>query len=181
MTATTCTAWTWRRGASTKSEPSVRPAREKASTPPPFPPGACTRFASSPGRPTFCSSTWACHQRVRDGSAGRFSDSPPSSSRASGGGGSGRFAGGDRLSPLVVGLAAGLTLHLVDEVHALGDLVAGHVAAAVLLQIFRRRRRAGPQGDHGGDALAPSLVGEPDHQGVVHVGVGLEGVLHLLG
>jgi hypothetical protein len=63
-----------------------------------------------------------------------------------------------------------------------GDLVAGHVAPAVFLHGFERRRRVSGAGlDDGGHALAKALVGGAHHDGVHHVGVVADDGLDLLG
>ncbi len=61
------------------------------------------------------------------------------------------------------------------------DLVAGEPGAAVGLDVAERRRvGALPQLHHGGDLIAPPLVGSARDQRVVHVRMGLECLLDLL-
>ena len=82
----------------------------------------------------------------------------------------------------VVGLAARVARHLVDEVELPRHLVAGDLGAAVLDELVEGGRARPGAGSHdGGDPLAPPLVGDADDEGVEHLRVGLQRRLDLLG
>ena len=81
----------------------------------------------------------------------------------------------------VVGLAGHRAPDRAGEPDAARDLVAGDVAADVLLQRGRVGFRAGPGLHQRRHPLPEQVVGHADDQRVEHVGVRFQRALHLLG
>src|SRR4051794_26854602 len=67
----------------------------------------------------------------------------------------------------------------VDDRDAGGHLEPGEVLAHVRLERLDGEGRAGARHHRGRDLFAQSLVGYPEHRGLVHVGVFVEGGLDL--
>src|SRR5436190_16454746 len=92
------------------------------------------------------------------------------------------LSSGRLLGPAVVGFPARRAHHLIDEVQLAGDLVAGDLGPAVLLDVLQRGRGSAGTGLHDGrHPLAPTLVGNADNDGVPNSGVSLHRRLHLFG
>src|SRR5437763_1379702 len=81
----------------------------------------------------------------------------------------------------VVGFPVREPRNLIDQQHLARDLVSGNAGPAVLAQLLEAGLAAGPRLQQRAHALAPALVGHPDHQDVVHVRVRLQRALDLLG
>src|SRR5262249_55610120 len=85
------------------------------------------------------------------------------------------------LGPAVVGLAARAALHLLDEHDPLRQLVAGDVPGGECTQLLAVDRRAVTQLDDRVDLLPPARIRRADDDRVVHLGMGLQRALDLLG
>src|SRR6188474_1287041 len=92
-----------------------------------------------------------------------------------------RFSGGALAQALVVGLAGRGALERVDHDHALRHLVGGERRSAMVAQRVGVDGMAGAGLHERDDHLAPSLVGDADHDAVEHRVVRPEGELHFFG